>query len=211
MIDRQRDETDSAAEERVVAHHCTVASESLRHSDMEITLPPSRTATASRNLCQTPKEDALATGDDAPGAWDPGGWPGKAELRRILVRCAQIAQGIVEAPHTPGRPVINGVKPSGLLVWSPLVDGQPRWLMNLSVTLHPQGVRALAPDTLENPVIAGSANNNEIVIPSITRIYLAPVGTTAPADATVAMPAPLRSVGLTTEDSVGRHEPRVLL
>lgn len=68
---------------------------------------------------------------------DPGGWPGKAELRRILIACAQAAQGIVEAPHTPGRPVINGVKPSGLLVWAPLVDGQPRWLMNLSVTLHP--------------------------------------------------------------------------
>lgn len=68
---------------------------------------------------------------------DPGGWPGKAELRRILIRCANAAQEIVEAPHTPGLLVINGVKPSGLLVWSPLVDGQPRWLMNLSVTLHP--------------------------------------------------------------------------
>ncbi|MFD4794986.1 hypothetical protein [Streptomyces anulatus] len=68
---------------------------------------------------------------------DPGGWPGKAELRRILLRCAQDAQGIVEAPHVPGRPVINGVRPSGLLIWAPLVDGQPRWLMNLSVTIHP--------------------------------------------------------------------------
>ncbi|MFF1600831.1 hypothetical protein ACFVYV_25535 [Streptomyces mirabilis] len=45
-------------------------------------------------------------------------------------------------------------------------------------------------------------NNNEIVVPSITRVYLGPVGTTAPADATVAMPAALRSVGLTTEDSL---------
>jgi hypothetical protein len=68
---------------------------------------------------------------------DPGGWPGKAELRKILMRCATAAKGVVEAPHTPGQPVINGVKPSGLLVWSPLVNGQPRWLMNLSVTLHP--------------------------------------------------------------------------
>jgi hypothetical protein len=47
-----------------------------------------------------------------------------------------------------------------------------------------------------------TTNNNQIVIPSITRVYLAPVGTAAPADATVAMPAPLRSVGLTTEDSL---------
>jgi hypothetical protein len=68
---------------------------------------------------------------------DPGGWPGKAELRRILLRCAAAAKARVEAPHIPGRPVINGITPSGLLVWSPLVDGQPRWLMNLSVTLHP--------------------------------------------------------------------------
>lgn len=68
---------------------------------------------------------------------DPGGWPGRAELRRILLRCAAAAQARVEAPYVPGRPVVSGVHPSGLLVWSPLVDGQPRWLMNLLVTLHP--------------------------------------------------------------------------
>ncbi len=68
---------------------------------------------------------------------DPGGWPGQAELRRILLSCARAALNVVEAPHVPGQPVISGVRPSGLLVWSPLVDGQPRWLMNLSVTLHP--------------------------------------------------------------------------
>ncbi|MFI5990290.1 hypothetical protein ACIBAC_00350 [Streptomyces sp. NPDC051362] len=68
---------------------------------------------------------------------DPGGWPGQAKLREILVNCATAAKGIVDAPPVPGRPVVSGVKPSGLLVWSPLVNGQPRWLMNLSVTLHP--------------------------------------------------------------------------
>ncbi|MER6109384.1 phage tail tube protein [Streptomyces hirsutus] len=47
-----------------------------------------------------------------------------------------------------------------------------------------------------------SANNNEIVIPAITRIYLGPVGSTAPADATAAMPPALRNCGLTTEDSL---------
>ncbi|MFG2408746.1 hypothetical protein ACGFR8_31270 [Streptomyces brevispora] len=47
-----------------------------------------------------------------------------------------------------------------------------------------------------------SANNNEIVIPSITRIFLGPVGSTAPADATSPMPEALRNVGLTTEDSL---------
>ncbi|MET8696965.1 hypothetical protein ABZV65_30995 [Streptomyces bauhiniae] len=67
----------------------------------------------------------------------PGGWPGKAELRRILVRLVKAAQAIVEAPHVPGRPVVNKVAPSGLLVWAPLIDGQPRWLITLGVTLHP--------------------------------------------------------------------------
>ncbi|WP_371605094.1 hypothetical protein OG345_41850 (plasmid) [Streptomyces sp. NBC_01220] len=47
-----------------------------------------------------------------------------------------------------------------------------------------------------------SANNNEIVIPSITRVFLAPVGTQAPADATSPMDEALRNVGLTTEDSL---------
>ncbi|MYW67133.1 hypothetical protein GTY65_24140 [Streptomyces sp. SID8379] len=47
-----------------------------------------------------------------------------------------------------------------------------------------------------------TANNNEIVIPSITRVWLAEVGTTAPADATSPMPEGWWAVGLTTEDSL---------
>ncbi|NML55180.1 hypothetical protein HHL19_35360 [Streptomyces sp. R302] len=68
---------------------------------------------------------------------DPGGWPGQAELRRILLRCATATLELAEQPRRPGRPVVSDVRPSGLLLWSPLVDGQPRWLMNLAVTLHP--------------------------------------------------------------------------
>ncbi|MFI6686602.1 hypothetical protein [Streptomyces sp. NPDC050485] len=68
---------------------------------------------------------------------DPGGWPGQAELRRILLVCAAAATEIVEAPSAPGKPIISGIRPSGTLVWSPLVDGQPRWLLGLLVTLHP--------------------------------------------------------------------------
>ncbi|MEU9699550.1 hypothetical protein [Streptomyces sp. NPDC047981] len=68
---------------------------------------------------------------------DPGGWPGQAELRRILLTCATAATEVAEAPHSPGRPVISGVRPSGTLLWSPLVDGQPRWLIGLLVTIHP--------------------------------------------------------------------------
>ncbi|MGW3627871.1 phage tail tube protein [Streptomyces sp. NPDC000880] len=47
-----------------------------------------------------------------------------------------------------------------------------------------------------------TANNNEIVVPSVTRVWLAVVGTAAPADAIAAMPAAWRPVGLTTEDSL---------
>lgn len=47
-----------------------------------------------------------------------------------------------------------------------------------------------------------TANNTEILIPAITRVWLAPVGTAAPADAKVALPAAWRSVGFTTEDSL---------
>ncbi|MBT2395250.1 hypothetical protein [Streptomyces sp. ISL-100] len=68
---------------------------------------------------------------------DPGGWPGQAELRRIILLCAAAASELPDATHTPGQPVISGVRPSGTLLWSPLVDGQPRWLLGLLVSLHP--------------------------------------------------------------------------
>ncbi|RLU86267.1 hypothetical protein CTZ27_25150 [Streptomyces griseocarneus] len=45
-------------------------------------------------------------------------------------------------------------------------------------------------------------NSREIVVPARTRVWLAPVGTAAPADAAVEMPAGWKSVGLTTEDSL---------
>ncbi|MFF9901226.1 hypothetical protein [Streptomyces longispororuber] len=47
-----------------------------------------------------------------------------------------------------------------------------------------------------------TANSNEILVPAHVRIWLAPVGTTAPSDATVAMPEGWRAVGFTTEDSL---------
>ncbi|MGI5337655.1 hypothetical protein ACQEVS_09790 [Streptomyces sp. CA-181903] len=45
-------------------------------------------------------------------------------------------------------------------------------------------------------------NSREIVVPARTHVWLAKVGTPAPADATVEMPAGWKSVGLTTEDSL---------
>ncbi|MER7937941.1 MULTISPECIES: hypothetical protein [unclassified Streptomyces] len=47
-----------------------------------------------------------------------------------------------------------------------------------------------------------TTNASQIVIPSRTLVWLAPVGTAAPADATVAMGTGWFSVGLTSEDSL---------
>ncbi|MFB6630036.1 IPT/TIG domain-containing protein [Streptomyces sp. NPDC056362] len=47
-----------------------------------------------------------------------------------------------------------------------------------------------------------TTNNTQIVIPQLSRVWLAPVGTAAPADATVAMPEGWYTVGLFTEDSL---------
>ncbi|WP_086828184.1 hypothetical protein, partial [Streptomyces sp. NRRL B-24572] len=40
---------------------------------------------------------------------DPGGWPGQAALRRILLTCATAAGELPEAPFRAGQPVISGV------------------------------------------------------------------------------------------------------
>ncbi|MEW1677834.1 hypothetical protein AB0O47_32050 [Streptomyces noursei] len=55
--------------------------------------------------------------------------------------------------------------------------------------------------------MAGEISNaQQIVIPSRTRVWLAPVGTEAPTDATVTMPTGWFSVGLTSEDSLKFNE-----
>ncbi|MEV0487358.1 hypothetical protein AB0I69_43000 [Streptomyces sp. NPDC050508] len=68
---------------------------------------------------------------------DPGGWPGPAAMSRTLKVCALAAMELPE--HTPpgGRPVVSNVQPSGVLLESPLENGQPRWVMGLLVSLHP--------------------------------------------------------------------------
>ncbi|MET8696966.1 hypothetical protein ABZV65_31000 [Streptomyces bauhiniae] len=53
---------------------------------------------------------------------------------------------------------------------------------------------------------ATNAKPAETVVPTITRVYLAPVGTVAPTDATSAMDPALRDVGHTTEDSLKFNE-----
>ncbi|MEU5978436.1 IPT/TIG domain-containing protein [Streptomyces sp. NPDC047315] len=50
--------------------------------------------------------------------------------------------------------------------------------------------------------MAGENNSNQILIPQLTRAWLAPVGTVAPADATTPMPEGWYTVGLFTDDSL---------
>lgn len=68
---------------------------------------------------------------------DPGGWPGPAALRRTLLACAVAAAEMPDVPTVPGESVVSGVRPSGMLIESPLATGQPRWIMGLLVTIHP--------------------------------------------------------------------------
>ncbi|MFF4276123.1 hypothetical protein [Streptomyces sp. NPDC001536] len=68
---------------------------------------------------------------------DPSGWPGPATLRRIALVCALAAKELVDQPAEPGRPVVSSVRPSGVLIDSPLADGQPRHLFGLLTTIHP--------------------------------------------------------------------------
>ncbi|MBV1940765.1 hypothetical protein KUF83_29980 [Streptomyces sp. BV286] len=68
---------------------------------------------------------------------DPGGWPGPAALGRMLKVCAIAAAQLPDAPPVPGRSVISRVRPSGVLIESPLETGQPRWVMGLLITQRP--------------------------------------------------------------------------
>ncbi|MGI5337656.1 hypothetical protein ACQEVS_09795 [Streptomyces sp. CA-181903] len=68
---------------------------------------------------------------------DPGGWPGPAALRRALLVCAVAAAELPRAPQDARRPVVSRVRPSGMLIDSPLVTGQPRYILGLLITLRP--------------------------------------------------------------------------
>lgn len=68
---------------------------------------------------------------------DPAGWPGPAELRRLLLLAARICSEIPPSSGAPELPVISAVAPSGLLAAIPLQNGQQRWTLGLRVTSHP--------------------------------------------------------------------------
>lgn len=68
---------------------------------------------------------------------DPVGAPGQAELWRMMMRLAQIAASMPDEPATPGEPVVSRVVPSGTAAYTPLTNGQPRYVMGVYITLRP--------------------------------------------------------------------------
>jgi hypothetical protein len=68
---------------------------------------------------------------------DPSGWPGPAALRRALLVCALAAKELVDQDPTPGQPVLCAVRPSGMVIDSPLETGQARWIFGLLLAIHP--------------------------------------------------------------------------
>jgi hypothetical protein len=68
---------------------------------------------------------------------DPSGWPGPHALRQIALVAALAAKELVDQPAAPGQPVVSSVRPSGVLIDSPLADGQPRHIFGLLTTIHP--------------------------------------------------------------------------
>lgn len=68
---------------------------------------------------------------------DPSGWPGPAELRRLLLLAARVCVDIPHHDGATGHPVISDVGPSGVVAVTPLLTGQQRWTLGLLVTSHP--------------------------------------------------------------------------
>jgi hypothetical protein len=69
---------------------------------------------------------------------DPTGAPGQAELWRMVMRLTQIAVAMPEDQDpAPGEPVVSRVVPSGTAAYSPMTNGQPRYVIGVLVTLRP--------------------------------------------------------------------------
>ncbi|MEQ7008468.1 hypothetical protein ABN028_20040 [Actinopolymorpha sp. B17G11] len=69
---------------------------------------------------------------------DPDGRPGKAALWRLTMLAASALVELADRGDAPaGVPVVSAVDPNGTLAWSPLANGQHRWIVSCFLTLHP--------------------------------------------------------------------------
>jgi len=68
---------------------------------------------------------------------DPSGWPGHAELRRMIMLAAAALVRLPDQDPEPGGPVVSLVQPSGALAVSDLTAGGFRYSLTLQVVIHP--------------------------------------------------------------------------
>lgn len=68
---------------------------------------------------------------------DPRGTVGYARLRRLAIIAASELMQIVDRPAAPGQPVVTYCIPNGIALRSPQVNGQRRYILGMSMTLHP--------------------------------------------------------------------------
>lgn len=68
---------------------------------------------------------------------DLDGSPGKPALRALLYDAIEVIAAIPHRLADPGQPIITAVRSSGGGGWSPLPNGQPRYLTTLRLYGHP--------------------------------------------------------------------------
>jgi hypothetical protein len=71
---------------------------------------------------------------------DMDGSPGKADLRRGLVRILTALRDLPDVPAVAGQPVVTSVETTGAFGFVPEPTGQPRYIARRLVYLHPPHV-----------------------------------------------------------------------
>lgn len=68
----------------------------------------------------------------------PDGAPGKAALWRAAMKTIRALVDMPEqAYQSVTDPVVSFVRPTGVAIWAPMSNGQPRYITSVMVTIHP--------------------------------------------------------------------------
>jgi hypothetical protein len=67
----------------------------------------------------------------------PNGAPGQSALRKLAFQLAGLVAELPERDVTSSDPVVSRVRSSGVAAWAPMSNGQPRWLLDLLLTIRP--------------------------------------------------------------------------
>lgn len=69
---------------------------------------------------------------------DPTGAPGQAVLWQAGMRLLDALCDLPEQQTTgPGVPVVSRVRPNGVLAWAPMTNGQPRYIIGVTIVIRP--------------------------------------------------------------------------